>query len=208
MTEIIDRSPLKGKRRMTRGQMILSTVIFLAGCGIIYMITHNPNAKKDMVVVNVGGIDIVPGKTKAADFLEAGFELAQNQPENIIDETQKIDKDSYVPLIVLSKNQKKYGTITVGNDSGRAASLSEGIILNISVNDMDENAADVTADKTAIKDMTEENLIKAYGEPDTREEDPYIGGTDLEWEKKGYYFTANIGEDGKVQFIRSVYGHY
>lgn len=208
MTEIIDRKPTGSKDSMTGRQIILFTVIFLAASGIVYMITHNPNAKKDMVVVNVCGIDIITGETKVSDFLDAGFELAVNYPENIIDETQKMEKNSYVPLIVLSKDQKSYGTITLGNDSGKEALISEGVILKFSVHNSDENAADVTVDKLAMKNMTEDGLIKAYGEADTREKNTNIGGTDLEWENKGYYFTANIGEDGKVHMLRCAAGHY
>lgn len=208
MPEIIDRKPEGKKSGMTTPQMILSVVIFVVACVVIYMITHNPNEKKDMVVINVGGIDIIPGETKVADFLEDGFELAQDMKGSTIDETQKMKKDSYVSLIFLIKDQKEYGTISVGNDTGKEAPISQGTILSIRVGDSDEDGENVTADKIAMKDLSEEALIEAYGQPDSSEEAEYIGGTDLEWENKGYYFTANIGEDGKVQMLHSAYGHY
>lgn len=208
MTEIIDRKPENKKKGMTKLQTFLAVIAFIAVFGFIYIINHNPNAKKDMVVINVGGIDIIPGETKIADFLEAGFELGLNYKENIIDETQPMEKDSYVPLIVLTKDQKSYGTIAIGNDSGKEAPISKGIILSIAVYDSNENADNVTADQVAIKNMTEEGLIEAYGEPDSREEDTDMGGSKLEWENKGYYFTVNIGEDQKIQRIDCSQGHY
>lgn len=44
MVEIIDRKPEGKKRGMTTPQIILSLVLLLVGGGIIYLITHNPNA--------------------------------------------------------------------------------------------------------------------------------------------------------------------
>lgn len=206
MVEIIDRAP-EG-RKMSKPQIILLTVLFLAVFGVIYVMNHNPNAKKDMVVINVGGIDILPGETKITEFLEAGFDLGLNQPKNILDESEKMEKNSYIPLIVLSKGGKSYGTMSLGNATGKEAPLSDSIILKFSVYTSDENSAEVTADGIAMKELTKESLIEAYGEADDSEENTYIGGTDFDWENKGYYFSVNIGEDGKVHSLSSSQKHY
>lgn len=208
MTEIIDRKPDGKKRGMTTPQIILSLVLLLVGGGILYLITHSPNARNDMVVVNVAGIDIVPGETKISDFLDAGFELSQNQAGDILDETQNMEKDTYVPLILLTKDRNYYGTVSLGNDTGKDAPLSKAIILSVSVYGSDTNAENAAADNIAMKDLTEEALTDKYGPAQTREEAEYIGGTNLEWENKGYYFSANIGDDGKVHMLHSSYGHY
>lgn len=206
MTEIIDKAP--EKKKMSKLQIILLTVLFVVATGVLYVINHNPNAKKDMVVINIGGIDILSGETKIADFLDAGFELGLNYAENIIDVTQTMEKDSYVPQIVLTKDQKPYGYLSLGNDTGKEAPISESIILSVSIYDSDENAAAATADETAMKDITEEGLIEAYGEPDSREEDTEQGGTTLKWENKGYYFSVNIAENGTVHNLSCSQGHY
>lgn len=207
MTEIIDRKP-EGKKNMTGKQAIIALIIFLAVGGVVYVINHNPNAKKDMVVMNVGGIEIIPGKTAVSEFLDAGYGLALYYAENTLDENEILEKESYVSMVALTKDGKSYASISVGNDTGKDAPLSQGIILSVAVTDIEESASAVTADRVAMKDLTEEKLFEMYGEPDTREADTNYGGTKLEWENKGYYFTVNISDDGKVARISSAEGHY
>lgn len=207
MTEIIDRKP-EGKKNMSGKQAIIALIIFLAVGGVVYVINHNPNAKKDMVVMNVGGIEIIPGKTAVSEFLDAGYGLALYYVENTLDENEILEKESYVSMVALTKDGKKYASISVGNDTGKDAPLSQGIILSVEVADIDESASAATADRVAMKDLTEEKLLEMYGEPDTHEADTNRGGNKLEWENKGYYFTVNIGDDGKVSMISSAEGHY
>lgn len=184
---------------------IAAAVIFFSA---IYVITHNPNARKDMVTLSVQGIEIVPGDTKVQEILEGGFQLAEQQVQNIIDPEVEAEANSYYTLIQIVKDNKSYGTLTIANDSSLAQALPKCTVLNISVYDSDESAEEVTADGVAMGELTYEDLVSKYGEPATSEENIYIGGTNMEWENKGYYFRANVGEDGKIHHIESSYGRH
>lgn len=184
---------------------IVAAVIFFS---VVYVINHNPNAPKDMVAVNVQGVEIVPGETKVQEILESGLQIADQQVFNIIDPEVEAEANSYYTLIQLVKDKKKYGTITIANDSNTPQVVSKCTVLNIAVYDTDEGAEEVTVDGAAMNALTYDGLVSKYGEPAESEPGEYIGGTEVKWENKGYYFSVNVGDDGKLQHVQSSYGRH
>lgn len=184
---------------------IVAAVIFFS---VIYAITHNPNAPKDMVAITVQGVEIVPAKTKVQELLDSGFQLADQQVYNTIDLETKAEANSYYTMIQLVKEEKGYGTITIANDSNTPQKIAKCTVLKITVYDTHEGSENVLVDGAAMNELTYDDLVSKYGEPLGNEPGEYIGGTEFEWENKGYYFRTNVGDDGKLQFVQSVEGHH
>lgn len=214
MAEIIDREKQRQEKENTpegkrakRIRMCLGIAAAAIFFSVVYVINHNLNARKDMVTVNVQGIEIMPGKTKVQELLEGGFQIADQQVQNIIDPEVEAEANSYYTLIQLVKDKKEYGTITIANDSNLAQAVYKCTVLKIMVYKSDEGADEVMVDGIAMNELTYEDLVEKYGEPLTSEENTYIGGTEMEWEKNEYYFSVNVGEDEKIQSVKSSYGY-
>lgn len=195
----------KKAKKVRTGLGIVAAVIFFS---VVYVINHNPNAPKDMVAVNVQGVEIVPGETKVQEILESGFEIADQQVFNVIDPEAEAEANSYYTLVQLVKDEKRYGTITIANDSNTPQAVSKCTVLKITVYDTDEGAGEVMVDGAAMSELTYDELVSQYGEPIGSEAGEYIGGTEVEWENKGYYFRINVGDEGKLQYVQSAYGHH
>lgn len=184
---------------------IVAAAIFFA---IVYVINHNPNARKDLVAVSVQGVEIIPGETKVQTLLESGFSLAEQQATNEIDPEAEAEANSYYSMIFLVKDKEEYGLITIANDANRAQPIPECIVLKIAVYDFHEGIEEVTVDGVAMSSLTYEDLIDTYGEPAKSEESTYSEGTELEWEKNEYFFSVTVGADKKIHYVQSAYGHY
>lgn len=92
---------------------------------VSYVINHNPNARENIVAMNVQGIEIIPGKTTAKELLEGGFQLAEQQVSYIIDPEIKAEANSCYAIILPVKEKKSYGTITIENDSNTAQAVPQ-----------------------------------------------------------------------------------
>lgn len=211
--ELIDREKQRQEKENTpegrrnkkirRCLGIAAAVIFFS---IVYVINHNPNAKKDMVTITVQGVEIIPGKTKVQEILDGGFQLADQQVFNIIDLETKAEANSYYTMIQLVKEKKEYGTVTIANDSNIEQEIPKCTVLKITVYDVDECADEAEVDGIAMSELTYEELVSSYGEPLSKEESTYINGTEADWEKSGYYFKAHVGTDEKIHYVQSSYG--
>lgn len=205
--EVIDREEQRKDKENTpegkRAKKIrtcLGIVAAIIAFSVIYYINHNPNAKKDMVTITVQGIEIVPGETKVKSLLDGGFQLAQNQVANLIDQEAKVDANSYYTMICLVKDKKNYGMLTIANDSNVVQEVSKCKVLKISVSDLYEEGDQAMVDGVAMHELTYQQLIDKYGEPTSREENKAV------WENKGYFFNADVDEDEKINKIQSSYG--
>lgn len=193
----------KKAKRMRTYLGIAAAIVFFS---VLYVINHNPNAKKDMVVVTMQGIEIIPGKTEVSELLDNGFQLAEQQVGNIIDPEAEAEAKSYYPLIFIVKDNKAYGTITIANDASTAKAIPKCTILKIGIDYLDEGSDTAAADGTVMSELTYEDLVSKYGEPVKSEESEYVGGLNVEWENKGYHFIVNVGEDEKIHSVQSSYG--
>lgn len=192
-------------RRKKRIRMFLGITAAVIFFSVVYVVNHNPNARKDMVAVTVQGVEIVPGKTKVQEILDGGFQLAEQQVQNTIDPEAKAEANSYYTMIQLVKEKKRYGTVTIANDSNIAQKIPKCTVLKITVYDSNEGSDEVAVDGIDMGDLTYEGLVSSYGEPLSSEESNYIEGTEVEWEKHGYYFKAHVGQDEKIHFVQSSY---
>lgn len=211
--EVIDKEKERKEKESTpegkrakKIRICLEAAALIIFFGVVYVINHNPNAKKDMVTVTVQGVEIVPGETKVQEILEAGFSLAEQQIAYIIDPETMAEPNSYYTLIILVKDEKKYGTVTIANDSNTAKEIPECTVLKISVYETDEGSEQVMVDGIAMGELTYEQLVDSYGEPASNEETTYIEGTEVNWENKEYYFSVDIDKDGKIQHVQSSHG--
>lgn len=58
----------------------------------------------------------------------------------------------------------------------------------------------------AMSELTYEKLVSSYGGPLSKEESTYLNGTEVNWEKNGYYFKMHVGTDEKIHYVQSSYG--
>lgn len=211
--EVVDREKQRKEKENTpegkkakKIRLCLEIAAFIILFSVLYVVNHNPNAKKDMVTVTVQGVEIVPGKTTVQDILEGGFSLADQQVANVIDPAAVAEANSYYTMICLVKENKEYGRLTIANDSNMEQEIPKCKVLKISIYHSNEDADQVLVDGTAIKDLTYEQLVDSYGEPASSEETTYIEGTDVKWESKEYFFSADVAKDGTIYSVESSYG--
>ena len=170
--------------------------------------------------IQVGGIDITPGKTFVKTLEVGGFELSDTtefgygmegfQNYRVYDTSCKVDGRTYYDNIRLVKNGKAYADLEITNTSYSKKPLEDCIVSLVKVTSGNVEGNGIMVDGVKFSDLSVEQLTKDNGKPSDSKElsegDRYYTGASgsvllTEWDKLSYNLSVYTYKDGKVNSI-------